>query len=218
MEQAVEALQALRDKLPLAASILNQEQIFLISPMSASPAQIALEDFLKLPYLEESPAWEYVDGIALQKPMPKTRHSILQKRLLDAVDDNSDEYTALPELRCTFGGRSVVPDVAVIAWDRIQINEAGEPEDDFTEAPDWTIEILSPDQKVTRVIDNILHCLRYGSKLGWMLDPDDYSILLFSPHQEPEVCRGARQLMVLEGIELGLTVEQVFAWLKVGQR
>ncbi len=187
--------------------------------MSASPAQtLALEDFLKLPYLEESPAWEYVDGIALQKPMPKTRHSILQKRLLDAVDDNSDDYTALPELRCTFGGRSVVPDVAVIAWDQIQINEMGEPEDDFTEAPDWTIEILSPDQKVTRVIDNILHCLRHGSKLGWMLDPDDYSILMFSPHQEPEVCRGARQLTVLEGIELVLTAEQVFAWLKVGKR
>ena len=73
--------------------------------MSASPAQtLALEDFLKLPYLEESPAWEYVDGIALQKPMPKTRHSILQKRLLDAVDDNSDDYTALPKLRCTFYG------------------------------------------------------------------------------------------------------------------
>lgn len=186
--------------------------------MSTSPTQIALEDFLKLPYLEESPAWEYVDGIALQKPMPKTRHSILQKRLLDAVDNNSDNYTALPELRCTFGGRSVVPDVAVIAWDRIQINEAGEPEDDFTEAPDWTIEILSPDQKATRVIDNILYCLRHGSKLGWMLDPDDYSILIFSPHQEPEVCRGARQLMVLQGIELVLTAEQVFAWLKVGKR
>ncbi len=185
--------------------------------MSASPAQIALEDFFKLPYLEESPAWEYVDGIALQKPMPKTRHSILQKRLLDAVDDNSDEYTTLPELRCTFGGRSVVPDVAVIAWERIQINEVG-PEDDFTEAPDWTIEILFPDQKATRVIDNILYCLRHGSKLGWMLDPDDYSILIFSPHQEPEVCRGARQLMVLEGIELVLTAEQVFAWLKVGKR
>lgn len=186
--------------------------------MSASPAQIALEDFLKLPYLEESPAWEYVDGIALQKPMPKIRHSILQKHLLAAVDDNSDDYTALPELRCTFGGRSVVPDVAVIAWERIQINEAGEPEDDFTEAPDWTIEILSAEQKATRVIDNILHCLRHDSKLGWMLDPDDYSILMFSPHQEPEVYRGARQLMVLEGIELVLTAEQVFRWLKVGKR
>lgn len=187
--------------------------------MPAFPAKtLALEDFLKLPYLEESPAWEYVDGAALQKPMPKTRHSILQKRLLGAIDNSSDRYTALPELRCTFGGRSVVPDVAVIAWDRIQINEVGEPEDDFTEAPDWTIEILSPDQKATRVIDNILYCLQHGCKLGWMLDPDDYSILTFTPRQEPTVYRGNRQLLVLEGIDLTLTAEQVFAWLKVGRR
>lgn len=187
--------------------------------MTASPPQIlTLEEFLKLPELEESPAWEYVDGVAIQKPMPKTRHSILQKRLLTEVDSHSDDYTALPELRCTFGGRSVVPDIAVIAWNRIQINEAGEPEDNFTQAPDWTIEILSPDQKATRVIENILHCLRHGCKLGWMIDPDDYSVLLFSPQQEPDVCRGDRQLRVLEGVNLTLTAEQVFAWLKVGKR
>jgi len=187
--------------------------------MSAFPAKtLALEDFLKLPCLEESPAWEYVDGAALQKHMPKTRHSILQKRLLGAIDNSSDRYTALPELRCTFGGRSVVPDVAVIAWNRIQINEVGEPEDNFTEAPDWTIEILSPDQKATRVIDNILYCLQHGCKLGWMLDPDDYSILIFTPRQEPRVYRGSRQLLVIEGIDLALTAEQVFAWLKLGRR
>jgi Uma2 family endonuclease len=184
--------------------------------MPASPAQtLALEDFLKLPNLEASPAWEYADGIAYQKPMPKTRHSLLQKRLLDAVDNGSDRYTALPELRCTFGGRSVVPDVAVVAWSRIQTNGVGEPEDDFMQAPDWTIEILSPDQKATRVIDNILHCLGYGCRLGWMLDPDDYSILIFTPQQEPGVYRGNRQLLVLEGINLSLTVEQIFGWLKV---
>jgi len=100
--------------------------------MSASPAQIlALEDFLELPYTEKSPAWEYIDGAMLQKPMPNTRHAILQKRLLNAIAFSSDEYTALPELRCTFGDRSVVPDVAVIAWNRIQINAIGEPEDNF---------------------------------------------------------------------------------------
>lgn len=187
--------------------------------MPASPAQtLALEDFLKLPYLEESPAWEYVNGVALQKPMPKTRHSILQKRLLNAIDNSSNDYTALPELRCTFGGRSIVPDVAVIAWNRIQINQAGEPEDNFTQAPDWTIEILSPEQQANRVIDNILHCLRHGCKLGWMLDPDDRSILIFAPHQEPEVCRGDRQLIAIAGIDLMLTAEQVFDWLKIGRR
>jgi hypothetical protein len=34
--------------------------------------------------------------VALQKPMPKTRHSILQKRLLSEIDGNSSDYTALP--------------------------------------------------------------------------------------------------------------------------
>jgi Uma2 family endonuclease len=186
--------------------------------MTTSLTQVlSLEDFLELPYLEDSPAWEYVDGVAIQKPMPKTRHSILQKHLLAEVDSKTADDTALPELRCTFGGRSIVPDVAVIAWNRINLNEVGEPEDDFTEAPDWTIEILSPDQKVNRVIDNILHCLKHGSKLGWMLDPDDYSILTFTPQQEPEVCRGDRQLKVIEEIQLTLTPQQIFAWLKIGQ-
>ncbi|NCS22151.1 MAG: Uma2 family endonuclease [Microcystis aeruginosa G11-06] len=157
---------------------------------------INLEDFLKLPYLEDSPA---------------------QKRLLAEVDSHTADYTALPELRCTFGGRSIVPDVAVIAWNRINLNEAGEPEDDFREAPDWTIEILSPDQKVNRVIDNILHCLKHGGKLGWMLDPDDYSVLMFTDQQEPEVCRGDHQLKVIAGVQLTLTPQQIFAWLKVGQ-
>ena len=190
----------------------------LLEPMTTSLTEsLTLEDFLKLPYLEDSPAWEYLDGVAIQKPMPKTRHSILQKRLLAEVDSHTADYTALPELRCTFGGRSIVPDVAVIAWNRINLNEAGEPEDDFTEAPDWTIEILSPDQKVNRVIDNILHCLKHGSKLGWMLDPDDYSVLMFTDQQEPEVCRGDHQLKVIAGVELTLTPQQIFAWLKVGQ-
>lgn len=70
-----------------------------------------MEEFLNLPNIEESPAWEYANGVAIQKPIPKFRHSIIQKRLLRTVDDNSDEYTALPELRCTFAGRSIVPNV-----------------------------------------------------------------------------------------------------------
>lgn len=107
-----------------------------------------------------------MDGVAIQKPMPKTRHSSLQKCLLTEVDSHSIDYTAFPELRCTFAERSVLPDIAVIAWNRIQINQAREPEDNFTEATDWAIEILSPDQKATRVIDNLLHCLRHGCKLG----------------------------------------------------
>ena len=62
-----------------------------------------------------------MNGMSVKKPMPKTRHSILQKRLLLEVDNHSEEYT-VPELRCSFGGRSIVPDVAVVAWNRIKAN------------------------------------------------------------------------------------------------
>jgi Uma2 family endonuclease len=187
--------------------------------MSASITQfLTLEEFLNLPNLEESPAWEYINGVAVQKPMPKTRHSILQKRLLLEIDRHTNDYTALPELRCTFAGRSIVPDIAVIAWSRIPINETGEPEDNFIQSPDWAIEILSPDQKATRVIDNLLHCLQHGCKLGWLIDPDDYSILIFAPQQEPEICRGEHQLKVLEEINITLTAGQIFSWLKLPQR
>ena len=162
--------------------------------MTASVSQIiTLEEFLKLPYIEDSPAWEYSDGVAIQKPMPKFRHSIIQKRLLRVVDDNSDDYTALPELRCTFAGRSIVPDVAVVAWNRIQLNEIGEP------------------------IDNILHCLQNGCQLGWLIDPDDYSILILTPQQEPKICRANTQLKILEGIDLTLSTDDVFGWLKISE-
>jgi Uma2 family endonuclease len=184
--------------------------------MTTPVAQLlTIEEFLNRPDLEESPAWEFMNGVAVQKPMPKTRHSILQKRLLFEIDRHSELYTALPELRCTFAGRSIVPDVAVIAWNRIQVNASGEPEDNFVAAPDWSIEILSPDQKVNRVIDNLLHCTGNGCKLGWMIDPDDYSVLIFAPRQEPIVCRGTSQLTVLEGIDLVLSAEQIFSWLKI---
>ncbi|WP_009634372.1 Uma2 family endonuclease [Synechocystis sp. PCC 7509] len=179
--------------------------------------KIPLDEFLRLPYLDDSPAWEYANGVAIQKPMPKLRHSILQKRLLIALDNSSDNYTALPELRCTFAGRSIVPDISVIAWNRIQVNDTGEPEDNFVEAPDWTIEILSPDQKVTRVIDNILHCLHHGCCLGWLVDPHDYSILTFAPQQEPNIYRGEVQVLILPEINLQITAAQIFNWLKLNQ-
>ena len=143
--------------------------------------KLTLEEFLKLPNLEESPAWEYVGGNAIQKPMPKVRHSILQKRLLVTIDNSESNYLALPELRCTFGDRSVVPDIVVVSWDKIQINEFGEPEDNFKPAPDWSIEIL------------------------------------LTPQQEIEICRGSQQLQVLTDINLQLTAEEVFNWLKLGK-
>lgn len=186
--------------------------------MTVTTAQpITLEEFLKLP--ETKPASEYINGEIIQKPMPKGRHSRLQGKLCATVNQVAEEQKiayAFPELRCSFGGRSIVPDVAVFQWRRIPFTVDNEVPDNFELPPDLTVEILSPEQKATKVIGNILHCLKYGSRLGWFIDPDDLSILVFLPEQQPVLLQGEDSLPVLPEIELALTVNQVFGWLKMG--
>ena len=176
-----------------------------------------LPEFLELP--ETKPASEYINGEIIQKPMPKGRHSRLQGKLCATINQVSEEPKlayAFPELRCSFGGRSIVPDVAVFRWERIPFTPEGDVPDNFDLPPDWTIEILSPEQKPNKVLGNILHCLEHGSRLGWFVDPDDISILVLLPQQQPVLCQDNHLLPVLTDLELTLTVNQVFGWLKMG--
>jgi Uma2 family endonuclease len=184
--------------------------------MIAKSVSLTLEEFLKLP--ETKPASQYIDGEIIQKPMPKTRHSRLQSKLVETINEVTEAKQiayAFPELRCTFGDRSIIPDIAVFRWQQIQLDENGEPVDDVLTAPDWTIEILSPEQSSNRVTGNLLHCLKYGCQLGWLIDPDDRSILVFQPQQQPELCHQDDPLIVLPEVELKLTAKQVFSWLKM---
>lgn len=167
---------------------------------------------------ETKPASEYIEGKILQKSRTKTRHSRLQSKIITAINSVAEEKNiayAFPELRCTFGGRSIVPDIAVFWWKHINFDNHGEPLDDIFIPPDWTIEILSPGQSSHQVIGNILHCLKYGCQLGWFIDPDEHSILVFQPKQEPKICDKKDILTLLNGIELQLTVEELFNWLKM---
>ena len=178
---------------------------------------ISLKEFLQLP--ETKPAKEYIDGEIIQKTMPKGRHSRLQGKLCTVINEATEAEKiayAFPELRCTFGGRSIIPDIAVFLWGNIAFNQAGEIEDNFNLHPDWTIEILSPEQKPNKVIGNILHCLSSGSQLGWFIDPDDSSILVFLAGQQPQLLKGSNILPALDSIKLELTVSEVFSWLSMG--
>lgn len=151
--------------------------------------------------------------------MPKTRHSRLQGKLTSKINHVVEEQQiayAFPKLQCTFAGHSIVPDIAVLCWNRIEFDNDGEPVDDVLIAPDWTIEILSS-QSSNRVAGNILHCLRHGSQLGWLLDLCDRSVLIFLPNRQPELFQGNELLAVLDGIDLQLTAERIFNWLKMGR-
>lgn len=164
-----------------------------------SPSKISLEEFLLLP--ETKPASEYVDGQIYQKDMPQGKHSTLQFEFPSAINRVGKPQKlayAFPELRCTFGGRSIVPDIAVFEWSRIPFTVNGKTENRFEIAPDWIIEILSPDQSSTRVINKILFCLKNKTKLGWLIDPEEELVIVFKPHQEPEIKENEDILPVLD--------------------
>lgn len=184
--------------------------------MNTATQPLTLEEFLKLP--ETKPASEFINTEIIPKPMPQGEHSRLQFKFCAVINEVTEPKKialAFPELRCTFGGSSIVPDVTVFRWERIPVSASGRIGNRFEIPPDWSIEILSPDQSQTKVLGNLLHCSQHGTELGWLIDPEEESILVVLEKQRVQILRGTDQLPILNGIELELTVEQIFSWLTI---
>jgi Uma2 family endonuclease len=175
---------------------------------------LTLATFLEQP--ETEPASEFLNGKIIQKPMPQGEHSRLQFKLCAAVNQVAETQKiacAFPELRCVFGGDTIVPDIAVFRWGRIPRTESGRIANRFEIPPDWAIEILSPEQSSTKLLGKLLHCTQHGTELGWLLDPFEESVLVILPEQRVQLLAGESRLPVLQGIDLPLTVAEVFSWL-----
>ncbi len=179
--------------------------------------KITLEDFLELP--ETKPIKEYIEGEIIEKPMPQSKHSRLQLKLgmlIENISSKDKIASAFPELRCTFNERSLVPDLSVLKWENIPLDNQGELINKITIPPDWVIEILSPDQNIIKVTKNILFCLKHGTQLGWLIDPEDKSIFVYYPDQATDYFENYNdQLPVPQFLpQLNLTVGEIFGWLK----
>lgn len=179
--------------------------------------KLTLKEFLQLP--ETKPASEYIEGEIYQKPMPQAKHSRIQTKLVIAIENivsKNQVASAFTELRCTFGNRSLVPDLCVLKWANIPRDNQGELLNKINIAPDWVIEILSPSQNLTKVTKNILFCLKHGCQLGWLIDPEDKSILVYYPDKVAEYFEEANDKLPIPNFmpELNLTVGDIFNWLK----
>ena len=164
--------------------------------------KLTLAKFLEL--AETQPEQEYIAGEILQKPMPQGEHSVLQASLVTKINQIGKAQKlacAFPELRCTFAENSIVPDVAVFEWQNIPLKLNGRIANKFEIAPDWTIEILSPNQSANRIIRKISFCLSQGTKLGWLIDPGDESVVIFEQNSTPMVKAGKDILSVLSILE-----------------
>jgi len=86
----------------------------------------------------------------------------------------------------------------------------------FAIAPDWTIEILSPDQSQTKVTKNILHCLQNGKQMGWLIDPAERSVFVYGVDRSTQVFDEEIDVLPVPEFakDFQLTLGDLFGWLR----
>ena len=171
---------------------------------STTTAVDSLEAFLQQPDIEASPAWEWIDG-PYQKPMPTLFHSRLQRNLVNAINQQTKSFEAIQELRCIVPPFSPVPNISIIATS--QLPETDGP---FAGAPDWIVEIRSPEQSTLELQKKILHFMDMGTRLAWLIDIQRRQIWVWEGQELPLIYAEDEQLPTIDIFET-LTVSAVIA-------
>jgi Uma2 family endonuclease len=133
--------------------------------MATSIQSISLDDYLKSDY---EPDAEYVDGQIEVRPVGENDHSMWQGAICQWFSQNKREWAILvrPELRVRVSAtRFRVPDVTIL--DRAQPRERI-----ITHAPLGVFEILSPEDRIQRMLRKLNDYHVMGIPEIWVVDPD----------------------------------------------
>lgn len=184
--------------------------------MAIPRQQLTLAEFLELP--DDEPALEYLDGLVTRKVSPKLRHGRTQGTFAERVNLYAEPRKlaiAVPEVRTTFAGASPVPDVSVFSWDRIPRDAHGELPDDVTIPPDIAVEVISPGQRIAKLIQRCRWYVEHGVRLALLFDPRRRFVYRFLPGEQETVLRGADRIDLAPVLpEFELTVDELFRSLK----
>ena len=135
----------------------------------AVATQVSVEEYLKTVY---RPDRDYVDGVVEERNFGQLDHSLVQARLIGSIMRQSREILPLPEWRFQITPtRFRVPDVTVVS---------GRPSEQIlTKAPLLCVEILSPEDRISRVNVRIQEYLDFGVPVVWLIDPEDKTIWIY---------------------------------------
>ena len=130
--------------------------------MQPSTNTVSVEEYLTTSY---RPDCDYVDGVVLERNVGEFDHSDLQGALIAwlRVRQRQLGVRALPEQRVQVAPtRFRIPDVCVITSAREQI---------IRQPPVVCIEILSVEDRMSRMQQRIDDYLAFGVRYVWVIDP-----------------------------------------------
>jgi Uma2 family endonuclease len=165
----------------------------------ATATQISVEEYLHTVY---RPDCDYVDGAVEERNLGERDHSWIQGNLVAFFHARYREtgIAALPEWRFQIKPtRFRIPDVVVTL---------GKPEEQIlTKPPLLCIEILSPEDKVSRVNQRVQEYLAFGVPLVWVIDPADERIWIYRPNGMEEAQGGS---VALDGTSILIPFSEIF--------
>lgn len=111
---------------------------------------------------------------------------------MNDINTQTDQFEAIQELRCLVPPCSPVPDISEVACDRVPAQDGP-----LNGAPDWLIEIRSPDQSTLDLQAKILHCLSNGPQLAWLIDLTQQQVWVWQNRELPLIYAEADRLPTL---------------------
>ncbi len=139
----------------------------------ATSTLISVEEYLKTVY---RPDCDYVDGVVEERNLGEFDHGLVQAKLIAFFMGQAvaKGLLAIPEWRFQITPtRFRIPDVTVVA---------GKPNEQIlTKPPLLCIEILSPEDRISRVNHRIQEYLDFGVPAVWLVDPAEKTVWIYRP-------------------------------------
>ncbi|MFN0093597.1 MAG: Uma2 family endonuclease [Dehalococcoidia bacterium] len=144
--------------------------------------RITIDEFLALP--EERPWKEYLRGEVTEKPMPNDTHGTLVMEIGGEIRshlkrtgqgyvstevrhaDRTQDWVYLPDIKVHLYGDGP---------------KGPHPHGPVAVPPDFAIEILSPSDRVVHWLERVQLYMAAGTRLLWIVDPEEESIRAFRP-------------------------------------
>ena len=193
----------------------------MASPQPQTSKRFSYADYLRWP---EGERWELIDGESFaMSPAPTRRHQAISRELERQIANHlvgrgcevydapfdvrlPDSATAVDEGTWTV----VQPDIAVIC-DKSRLDERG-----CRGAPDWMVEILSPESAQRDLREKLALYERHGVREYWVVDSSQQVVLVFrlgqgSGYGKPIVFGPRDKAASVVLPELAIDLEAVFA-------
>ena len=176
LEHDVEGYEYIDGKLIPKSSPLPPE-------MCAIPTTMTLEEFLE----HDVEGYEYANGELVPMAPPSREHGEISVNVIRYLDAHVHQnklgrlYTA--ETTFQVGERTAKPDVAFVSTARL----TGDKTKGFSIPPDLAIEVVSPSDVQSRIVEKALAYLDAGTRLVWVLEPVSKTVTIYRAETDIEI-------------------------------